>query len=432
MPVHGGRPQDDASRAARVIVQTDLGTAVEFDGSHGRLVRRRQPARGPRAVHDRGALPAARRRRRGAALPARRGGRDRESRVGRAAQRCPTAPGRWTRFLRHGQASLTLLDRTLEHPAVAVARRRAVVRRPDDDALRGRRAGSRGRRGVQAARPRANVDRRAPEPGVVVQGTHPRDSDHREALPADRLLRVGGASTRRTRSGQEGGLTRRTSLGQGAEGGDGRKQQAEGPSTRPTSLGTGGQEAGSRWAQGIEGQRKADLGDGTYLNPIMAGDHPDPSILKDGDDYYMTFSSFDAYPGLVIWHSRDLVNWEPDRPGALQERRLGLGAGPREARRPLLHLLPGHRAVPIELRDLGRRHPRPVERADRPEDRPDRSRARGRARRHALSVPQRRLRGPARRRRAVGRRGRRGRSTTAGSTRTTGWSRGSRRKGRRS
>jgi len=65
------------------------------------------------------------------------------------------------------------------------------------------------------------------------------------------------------------------------------------------------------WPRGIEGQRKADLGNGTYLNPIMAGDHPDPSVLKDGDDYYLTFSSFDAYPGLVIWHSRDLINWEP-------------------------------------------------------------------------------------------------------------------------
>ena len=60
------------------------------------------------------------------------------------------------------------------------------------------------------------------------------------------------------------------------------------------------------WARGIEGQRKADLGDGTFLNPIVPGDHADPSILKDGDDYYMTFSSFDAYPGVVIWHSRDL------------------------------------------------------------------------------------------------------------------------------
>lgn len=72
--------------------------------------------------------------------------------------------------------------------------------------------------------------------------------------------------------------------------------------------------AHTNWARGIEAQRKADLGDGTFLNPIMPGDHPDPSILKDGDDYYMTFSSFDAYPGLVIWHSRDLVNWQPIGP----------------------------------------------------------------------------------------------------------------------
>lgn len=68
------------------------------------------------------------------------------------------------------------------------------------------------------------------------------------------------------------------------------------------------------WSPGFEGQRKADLGDGTFLNPIMAGDHPDPTILKDGVDYYMTFSSFDAYPGLVIWRSRDLVNWTPVGP----------------------------------------------------------------------------------------------------------------------
>jgi len=66
-----------------------------------------------------------------------------------------------------------------------------------------------------------------------------------------------------------------------------------------------------RNATGIEGQRKADCGNGLYLNPIVAGDHPDPTILKDGDDYYMTFSSFDACPGLLLWHSTDLVNWAP-------------------------------------------------------------------------------------------------------------------------
>src|SRR6476661_4238038 len=69
--------------------------------------------------------------------------------------------------------------------------------------------------------------------------------------------------------------------------------------------------AAMRWRRGFEGQRRADLGNGLYLNPIFAGDHPDPSLLRDGEDYYVTFSSFDAYPGLVIWHSRDLINWQP-------------------------------------------------------------------------------------------------------------------------
>lgn len=72
------------------------------------------------------------------------------------------------------------------------------------------------------------------------------------------------------------------------------------------------------WGQGIEGQRRADLGDGTYLNPIVAGDHPDPTILKDGEVYYMTFSSFLSYPGLVIWRSTDLVNWAPVGPALFQ------------------------------------------------------------------------------------------------------------------
>ena len=69
-----------------------------------------------------------------------------------------------------------------------------------------------------------------------------------------------------------------------------------------------------QWRRGIEGQRQADQGDGTYINPIISGDHPDPTILKDGKDYYLTYSSFYSYPGLVIWHSTDLVNWRPVGP----------------------------------------------------------------------------------------------------------------------
>ncbi len=60
-----------------------------------------------------------------------------------------------------------------------------------------------------------------------------------------------------------------------------------------------------------EGRRHPLRPGGRYLNPIVAGDHPDPTVLKDGLDYYMTFSSFQSYPGAVIWHSRDLVNWVP-------------------------------------------------------------------------------------------------------------------------
>jgi xylan 1,4-beta-xylosidase len=62
---------------------------------------------------------------------------------------------------------------------------------------------------------------------------------------------------------------------------------------------------------GPDGQRIADLGDGTYRNPVLAGDHADPAILKDGADYYLVCSSFDLSPGALIWHSTDLVNWSP-------------------------------------------------------------------------------------------------------------------------
>ncbi|MBN2181496.1 MAG: glycoside hydrolase family 43 protein [Sedimentisphaerales bacterium] len=50
-------------------------------------------------------------------------------------------------------------------------------------------------------------------------------------------------------------------------------------------------------------------GAGEYLNPIIAGFYPDPSICRVGDDYYMVNSSFNYFPGIPIWHSKDLVNW---------------------------------------------------------------------------------------------------------------------------
>lgn len=45
-------------------------------------------------------------------------------------------------------------------------------------------------------------------------------------------------------------------------------------------------------------------------NPILPGFHPDPAIIRVGDDYYLATSSFEWFPGVPIYHSRDLVNWE--------------------------------------------------------------------------------------------------------------------------
>ena len=44
---------------------------------------------------------------------------------------------------------------------------------------------------------------------------------------------------------------------------------------------------------------------------IFPGDYPDPSIVRDGNDFYMTHSSFTYFPALLVWHSTDLVHWEP-------------------------------------------------------------------------------------------------------------------------
>jgi xylan 1,4-beta-xylosidase len=46
-----------------------------------------------------------------------------------------------------------------------------------------------------------------------------------------------------------------------------------------------------------------------YRNPILPGFHPDPSIVRVGSDYYLVNSTFAYFPGLPVFHSRDLVNW---------------------------------------------------------------------------------------------------------------------------
>jgi len=47
-----------------------------------------------------------------------------------------------------------------------------------------------------------------------------------------------------------------------------------------------------------------------FSNPIIRGFNPDPSICRVDDDYYLVTSSFEYFPGLPIYHSKDLVNWE--------------------------------------------------------------------------------------------------------------------------
>ncbi|MDO4293456.1 MAG: glycoside hydrolase family 43 protein, partial [Eubacteriales bacterium] len=47
-----------------------------------------------------------------------------------------------------------------------------------------------------------------------------------------------------------------------------------------------------------------------YENPVLRGFHPDPSICRAGEDYYLVTSSFEYFPGLPVYHSKDLVNWE--------------------------------------------------------------------------------------------------------------------------
>ena len=48
----------------------------------------------------------------------------------------------------------------------------------------------------------------------------------------------------------------------------------------------------------------------TYENPIIPGFYPDPSICRVGEDYYLVNSSFEFFPGVPLWHSKDLANRE--------------------------------------------------------------------------------------------------------------------------
>lgn len=48
----------------------------------------------------------------------------------------------------------------------------------------------------------------------------------------------------------------------------------------------------------------------TYHNPVIPGFYSDPSVVRVGDDYYLVTSTFEYFPGIPIFHSRDLIHWE--------------------------------------------------------------------------------------------------------------------------
>src|SRR5688572_25435093 len=69
-----------------------------------------------------------------------------------------------------------------------------------------------------------------------------------------------------------------------------------------------------------------------FYSPILQGCYPDPAITRKGDDYYLVNSSFAMFPGVPIFHSKDLVNWKQighvlDRPSQLKVERSGISAG---------------------------------------------------------------------------------------------------------
>lgn len=60
----------------------------------------------------------------------------------------------------------------------------------------------------------------------------------------------------------------------------------------------------------LKGKWMSDLGNGRYKNPILYADYSDSDVIRVGEDFYMTASSFTYVLGLPILHSKDLVNWK--------------------------------------------------------------------------------------------------------------------------
>ena len=78
--------------------------------------------------------------------------------------------------------------------------------------------------------------------------------------------------------------------------------------------------------------KKYPLEEGEFYSPILQGCYPDPAITRKGDDYYLVCSSFAMFPGVPIFHSKDLVNWTDlggvlDNPETFDTHDCGISAG---------------------------------------------------------------------------------------------------------
>ena len=101
-----------------------------------------------------------------------------------------------------------------------------------------------------------------------------------------------------------------------------------------------------------------DNGDGTFTNPIMWGDWPDPDVIRVGDDFYFVSTSMHYVPGCPIAKSKDLVNWEMvgrHRSGGASPRGAALGILPSRDRRPNPRPSTGSGTVPGGQFDWGGR-----------------------------------------------------------------------------
>ena len=74
------------------------------------------------------------------------------------------------------------------------------------------------------------------------------------------------------------------------------------------------------------------VGQDEYANPILQGFYPDPSVTRVGDTFYLVHSTFSYFPGIPVWRSKNLVDWEQignaiDRPDMLDFKKLGMSRG---------------------------------------------------------------------------------------------------------